>query len=347
MLLRDLSYAFFAKSCALNLGNCECAWQIVIVMRNHSDYLAKNIGKAALESIGTATTHATINPETQYADLRYEPDPARRNERDRLGLLGRLAASACLLEVYSDAPGPEEFRACLSKHLAVLQERTRKTRLTSKKPDDQPSDDQLSNESVASFLWVLAAGVPTTLLKELELKPSPDWPSGIYLFGGKVLSVGIVVATKLPRERSTLLLRLMAGGPSLTPASAELDALPRDAYERTLADTILLDYFERIDQAPTRTTHEQEFLMAMVKTWEERKAESQAQGRAEGLAEGRAEGRTEGQAKALLTVLRIRGIAVPDAARERIVTQTDLEVLERWLEKAAVASSIDHVLDEP
>jgi hypothetical protein len=171
-------------------------------------------------------------------------------------------------------------------------------------------------------------------LKELQLKPSPDWPSGIYLFGGKVLSVGIVVATKLPRERSTLLLRLMAGGPALAPASTDLEALPRDAYERTIADSILLDYFERIDQAPTRTPHEQEFLMAMMKTWEERKAES----RAEGLAEG--------QAKALLTVLRIRGIAVPDAACERIVAQKDLEILERWLEKAAIASSIDDVLDE-
>ena len=49
----------------------------------------------------------------------------------------------------------------------------------------------------------------------------------------------------------------------------------------------------------------------------------------------------------MLTVLRVRGIAVPDAARERILAQKDPERLERWLEKAAVAASVAEVLDEP
>jgi hypothetical protein len=46
-------------------------------------------------------------------------------------------------------------------------------------------------------------------------------------------------------------------------------------------------------------------------------------------------------------VLRARGIAVPDAARERILAQKDPERLERWLEKAAVAVVITEVIDEP
>jgi hypothetical protein len=68
-----------------------------------------------------------------------------------------------------------------------------------------------------------------------------------------------------------------------------------------------------------------------------------AQGRAEGLTEGR----TEEAARAVLTVLRVRGLAVPDAARELILAQKDPERLERWLEKAAVAASVAAVLDEP
>jgi predicted transposase/invertase (TIGR01784 family) len=52
-------------------------------------------------------------------------------------------------------------------------------------------------------------------------------------------------------------------------------------------------------------------------------------------------------AQAVLTVLRVRGIAVPDAARERILAQRDLERLTRWLERATVVASIDDVLDEP
>ena len=82
-------------------------------MRNRFDQLAKQIGQKALGSFGTAVTQDAINPETQYADLRFEPDPARQAERERLGLLGRLATSACIIEAYSDAPTAEEFRACL------------------------------------------------------------------------------------------------------------------------------------------------------------------------------------------------------------------------------------------
>ncbi|HEY2292443.1 MAG TPA: hypothetical protein VGM86_17230 [Thermoanaerobaculia bacterium] len=59
-----------------------------------------------------------------------------------------------------------------------------------------------------------------------------------------------------------------------------------------------------------------------------------------------AQGRAEEAAHAVLTVLRARGFTVPDAARERILSQKDPERLERWLEKAVVAVSVDAVLDE-
>jgi len=72
-----------------------------------------------------------------------------------------------------------------------------------------------------------------------------------------------------------------------------------------------------------------------------------AQGRNKGRTEGRNEGRTEEAARNLLTVLRVRGIAVPDAVRERILAQKDPELLESWLEKAAVATSVSAILSEP
>jgi len=83
-----------------------------------------------------------------------------------------------------------------------------------------------------------------------------------------------------------------------------------------------------LGQSSNPDPDEQEFIMAMLKSWEE------------GKAEARAEARTETQANAVLTVLRVRGIAVPDAARQRIVDEKDLEQLKRWLEKAILASSI-------
>lgn len=48
-----------------------------------------------------------------------------------------------------------------------------------------------------------------------------------------------------------------------------------------------------------------------------------------------------------LTVLRVRGISIPEEARQRIQSQQDLEQLARWLEKASVATSIGDVIDDP
>jgi hypothetical protein len=54
--------------------------------------------------------------------------------------------------------------------------------------------------------------------------------------------------------------------------------------------------------------------------------------------------RTETQAKTVLTALEVRGIAVPAAARKRILAEKDLMQLERWFKKATVSKSLDEVL---
>jgi len=47
-----------------------------------------------------------------------------------------------------------------------------------------------------------------------------------------------------------------------------------------------------------------------------------------------------------LTALRVRGIAVPETARKRILAEKDLKRLERWFEKAIVATSLNEVLGD-
>jgi hypothetical protein len=126
-------------------------------MRNRFDYISRRIGKDALATSGTVVAGDIINTETQYADLRHEPDPARHAERARLGLLGRLAAAPCIIEVYSQAPRAEDVRACLAKHLAHWQDFARQAR-----SDNQARDpDQPPEKPVAPFLWIIAAGSPT------------------------------------------------------------------------------------------------------------------------------------------------------------------------------------------
>ncbi|APR86277.1 Hypothetical protein A7982_11626 [Minicystis rosea] len=79
-------------------------------MRLRFDQLGKQIGRHALGPSGPTVAHDEIVPDAHHADLSHEPDPARGAERDRLGLVGRIAYVLCLIEIWgatSDAaPAP-------------------------------------------------------------------------------------------------------------------------------------------------------------------------------------------------------------------------------------------------
>ncbi len=68
-----------------------------------------------------------------------------------------------------------------------------------------------------------------------------------------------------------------------------------------------------------------------------------AKGKAEGEAHGRAEGEAHGEAKALLVVLEARGLKPSRAVAARVRAGRDPEQLPRWVQRAAVATSLDEV----
>ena len=56
---------------------------------------------------------------------------------------------------------------------------------------------------------------------------------------------------------------------------------------------------------------------------------------------GYADGRTQERARAVLDVLAARGLAVPSSARDRIMSCTNLETLQRWFTLALSARTVD------
>jgi hypothetical protein len=151
-----------------------------VVLVGDINFLAKEIGQKALDPCGLTVVHDGISPETQFADLRHEPDPARKAERARLGLLGRISAVLCLIEVYGHAPSAEEFRACLAKHLAFWQQRARNKKRRQKR--------QARKKFIEPSLWIIAAGAPTTLLTKLMLAPARGCVAGVYHFGTSAMT---------------------------------------------------------------------------------------------------------------------------------------------------------------
>ncbi|MFJ4965809.1 hypothetical protein ACIP6P_25760 [Streptomyces sp. NPDC088729] len=60
----------------------------------------------------------------------------------------------------------------------------------------------------------------------------------------------------------------------------------------------------------------------------------------------RDEGRVEGRVEDILRILAVRGVAVPESARQRISACADLQVLDVWFERAVTAETADALFDE-
>ena len=66
--------------------------------------------------------------------------------------------------------------------------------------------------------------------------------------------------------------------------------------------------------------------------------------RLKGRAEGKAEGKTEGKAEDILRILDLRGIDIPETARERINnTCTDLDTLNTWFDRALTVADTEEL----
>ncbi|MDT0474237.1 hypothetical protein RM863_19095 [Streptomyces sp. DSM 41014] len=60
----------------------------------------------------------------------------------------------------------------------------------------------------------------------------------------------------------------------------------------------------------------------------------------------RAKGEAIGQVKAILTFLEARGLAIPDAARERITTCDDPELLHHWITRTPTAVTVNDLFTD-
>jgi predicted transposase YdaD len=65
-----------------------------------------------------------------------------------------------------------------------------------------------------------------------------------------------------------------------------------------------------------------------------------------GRLQGKEEGRAEGKAETLLRILSARGIHVDDQARQRIMSCTDIALLDQWFDRALNATRLSEVLEE-
>ena len=77
-----------------------------------------------------------------------------------------------------------------------------------------------------------------------------------------------------------------------------------------------------------------------MQAWEEKIME-----REKGRQEGRADGKVAGKAESVLEILEEYG-EVPDELRDRVLAQSDLEILKSWLKVANKVGSIEEFVEK-
>ena len=136
--------------------------------------------------------------------------------------------------------------------------------------------------------------------------------------GPGLLRTVVVVLGELPRERSTLLIRLMGGGRVLREAIEELRRLPDDAPERAIALGPLLRFRSAITGPGPVTSEEEEFVM----TTQELVEQFIEQGRKQG---------TQAMAQSTIGLYEARFGSMPPALRSAVEAMRDLSTLQKWI----------------
>lgn len=285
-------------------------------MRNRFDQVGKRILRDALRPGGAVANQLEVpSADAQAVDTWFEPELGREAELERSGLLGRMALTPALFEPFHDTPGIDEVRACLRKQLAM--DHSRILEAKKQEQDDVP-------RPTFPRLWILATGRPESVLHGYGFHPIPGWPTGFHE-REEADAVGLVVLRELPRQRDSLLLRLLAAGAVLKEAIAELHRLPRDAWEREVAIPALLAARMEIPQTGGDES-DKEFLMStesLYEQWERKTIE---------------QGSTQGAKRALAVFYEARFGTLPAAVAEAIEAMNDTATLERWMVLCATRS---------
>jgi hypothetical protein len=238
-------------------------------MRNRFDRIGKALLRGALEPAGTVITEFEVPAvDAQAADVWFEPAPDPRARASRSTLLDRMASGPTLFEPFHDPPGLDEMRDCLRKQLTLDHHRALDARKQGRPRPPFPR------------LWTLSTGRPEGVIAGYGLTPLAGFPTGFYE-GRPAESMGAVVLRELPRERSTLLLRLLGSGAVLQQALEELKRLPAGAWEREVALPALVA--ARVEMLHDSTDEsDREFLMTTQSLYDKLIEDTLERGRQEG-----------------------------------------------------------------
>lgn len=125
--------------------------------RQPHDQFAKQYLEELLTPFGTVEVSREVPGEVRQIDLWFAPAPDRAADRHRLGLLGQLTLTPCLLEPFRNQPSKTEIRNCILKLFSLQAQMQRRSRR---------EDDPLP-EAELPHLWILTTSASAALVEPI------------------------------------------------------------------------------------------------------------------------------------------------------------------------------------
>ena len=277
------------------------------------DEFAKEYLPELYQEYGIVTPSADVMSEKREIDVLFTPTKPVPTTPETLGLLGKLAQTTCLLEVYRNPVNSEQIMDCIGKLITVRNNQVK----TAKKEKQNPSQ--------WAFLWIITPTISEKILTEFNAISRENWEKGIY-FLPQGLHSGIVAIHQLPKDKNTLWLRILGKGTTQIDAIEELKALPiNNPYRETILELVygLLDKLEAKQRQKQGLIKEDETLiMSLRQIYRDKMAEVERQGLQQGLKQGLKQGKIEGKLEGKLeTVPLLKQLGM---SAEEIATRLEL-----------------------
>ena len=255
---------------------------------------------------GKSEAQRFIHPkEVYYADISFEPPlTLSKNELKKVGVLGDMIATSCLIEYFWTPPTEMETRLCLMKlfswHGDLLREAKRKQK------EIEAKNLQQVLPKILPKLWILTTSASQAFLASFDVKPSQStWCEGFYFFG-EAMNTGIVVLDELPETNETVWLRILGKGKTQQQAIETLTTLEDqgpllfnvlDVFHKWHEDTKIQEHL---------TQEDKELLMILSPAYEKSRTQALLEGMLQGREQGIQQGHLEERDLVVKNLLKLR-----------------------------------------
>jgi len=222
---------------------------------------------------GKSEAQRFIHPkEVYYADISFEPSPTlSKTELKKVGVLGDMITTPCLIEYFWTPPTQMETRLCLMKlfswHGDLWREAKRKkNEMTDKDPQEVNNlQDVLSK--VLPKLWILTTSASQAFLASFDVKPHQSaWSKGFYFFS-EAMHSGVVVIDELPETLETVWLRIFGKDKTQQKAIETLATLDKGPLLDNVLD-VFYKWHEDTQAQDHLTPEDKELLMILSPAYE-------------------------------------------------------------------------------